>query len=164
MNRSDRQKQESASQQIYSRDDPPINNVKLKLTSQTKGKDWAQFNGYLRERSKQSNPRTRQTRFSTFYNVCKIKRACTYERRGCTQFVIVKRRALKDRTQLECTQSVGDRKKTRIPDLCISGRYPQFSDPGSKRISVVDNGCSVARWHIFKPKIPIWVNFGRSCN
>jgi hypothetical protein len=22
----------------------------------------------------------------------------------------------------------------------------------------------VARWHIFKPKIPIWVNFGRSCN
>jgi hypothetical protein len=22
----------------------------------------------------------------------------------------------------------------------------------------------VARWHIFKPKIPIWVNFGGSCN
>jgi hypothetical protein len=22
----------------------------------------------------------------------------------------------------------------------------------------------VARWHIFKPKIPIWANFGRSCN
>jgi hypothetical protein len=22
----------------------------------------------------------------------------------------------------------------------------------------------VARWHIFKPKIPTWVNFGRSCN
>jgi hypothetical protein len=22
----------------------------------------------------------------------------------------------------------------------------------------------VARWHIFKPKIPIWVNFGWSCN
>jgi hypothetical protein len=21
-----------------------------------------------------------------------------------------------------------------------------------------------ARWHIFKPKIPIWLNFGRSCN
>jgi hypothetical protein len=23
---------------------------------------------------------------------------------------------------------------------------------------------SVARWYIFKPKIPTWVNFGRSCN
>jgi hypothetical protein len=22
----------------------------------------------------------------------------------------------------------------------------------------------VARWHIFKPKVPIWVNFGWSCN
>jgi hypothetical protein len=22
----------------------------------------------------------------------------------------------------------------------------------------------VARWHIFKPKIPLWVNFGVSCN
>jgi hypothetical protein len=22
----------------------------------------------------------------------------------------------------------------------------------------------VARWYIFKPKIPIWVNFGESCN
>jgi hypothetical protein len=22
----------------------------------------------------------------------------------------------------------------------------------------------VARWHIFKPKIPIWLNFGGSCN
>jgi hypothetical protein len=22
----------------------------------------------------------------------------------------------------------------------------------------------VARWHIFKPKIPIWVNFGGPCN
>jgi hypothetical protein len=24
--------------------------------------------------------------------------------------------------------------------------------------------CRVARWRIFKPKIPIWVNFGGSCN
>jgi hypothetical protein len=22
----------------------------------------------------------------------------------------------------------------------------------------------VARWYIFKPKIPIWINFGKSCN
>jgi hypothetical protein len=25
-------------------------------------------------------------------------------------------------------------------------------------------GTMVARWNIFKPKIPIWVNFGGSCN
>jgi hypothetical protein len=25
-------------------------------------------------------------------------------------------------------------------------------------------GCRVARWFVFKPKIPIWVNFGGSCN
>jgi hypothetical protein len=25
-------------------------------------------------------------------------------------------------------------------------------------------GTGVARWHIFKPKIPIWVNFGGTCN
>jgi hypothetical protein len=24
--------------------------------------------------------------------------------------------------------------------------------------------CRFARWNIFKPKIPIWVNFGWSCN
>jgi hypothetical protein len=24
--------------------------------------------------------------------------------------------------------------------------------------------CRVARWFVFKPKIPIWVNFGGSCN
>jgi hypothetical protein len=28
---------------------------------------------------------------------------------------------------------------------------------------VVPLEISVARWYIFKPKIPIWVNFGRSC-
>jgi hypothetical protein len=26
------------------------------------------------------------------------------------------------------------------------------------------HGVSIARWYIFKPKIQIWVNFGRSCN
>jgi hypothetical protein len=31
----------------------------------------------------------------------------------------------------------------------------------SKEIASVT---SVARWYIFKPKIPIWVNFGASCN
>jgi hypothetical protein len=25
-------------------------------------------------------------------------------------------------------------------------------------------GSRVARWHNFKPNIPIWVNFGGSCN
>jgi hypothetical protein len=27
-----------------------------------------------------------------------------------------------------------------------------------------DVGCWVARWFVFKPKIPIWVNFGGSCD
>jgi hypothetical protein len=26
------------------------------------------------------------------------------------------------------------------------------------------DGCRVARWFLFKPKIPIWVHFGGSCN
>jgi hypothetical protein len=44
------------------------------------------------------------------------------------------------------------------------GHRLQFNSWSSTPFEKCQHGTSVARWYIFKPKIPIWVNFGRSCN
>jgi hypothetical protein len=38
------------------------------------------------------------------------------------------------------------------------------SIPPKKKSEILLVQRRVARWHIFEPKIPIWVNFGGSCN
>jgi hypothetical protein len=41
---------------------------------------------------------------------------------------------------------------------------PQKQTPGVEDIHRFLSGFRVARWHVFKPKIQIWLNFGGACN
>jgi hypothetical protein len=59
----------------------------------------------------------------------------------------------------------------KSPHLVTLSQIPIFLSQLSYLISNRNSQCfrirfatSVARWFIFKPKIQIWVNFGRSCN
>jgi hypothetical protein len=51
--------------------------------------------------------------------------------------------------------------KTIINDLLGEVATPEPHLLGNQ---VVEASTRVARWYIFQPKIPIWVNFGGSCN
>jgi hypothetical protein len=47
--------------------------------------------------------------------------------------------------------------------LLLNGRKPATAKSPTYVISNFWSLTSVARWYIFKPKIPIWVNFGGPC-
>jgi hypothetical protein len=58
---------------------------------------------------------------------------------------------------------------SRLRFLCRAGEFQKLSTDSISGKSqdtkkLVRTSARVARWHIFKPKIPIWVNFGVSRN
>jgi hypothetical protein len=66
--------------------------------------------------------------------------------------------------QLECGKPVHflirlqDRYNVAIHYLGMRNKEDKTGEPGSLNLTLL---CGrVARWYIFKPKIPIWVNFG----
>jgi hypothetical protein len=67
-------------------------------------------------------------------------------------------------TWKRCVESVGFNSYKSSNLILISGSMyiRRYFKPGNFFQLIFGTGGRVARWFIFKPKIPIWVNFGRA--